>query len=123
MKFFELPQVAQSAACEVLKSNIGSFVTNSADNEPALHLARKINAIFTEMYFPSGKDGGKSPDEAYKELKDASGKLAMQVTDITEFSHLSSDPKLREHYQVILNRASESAARVRDMVRRYSDVS
>lgn len=52
MKLNELPEVAQNAACELLKIGITQFIGKTSDNEPALELARNINAAFTELYYP-----------------------------------------------------------------------
>ena len=109
MKFHELPPVAQEAACEVMKT----ILNKTLDKEPALELARTINAVFTELYFPSGKEGGKSPDEIYKEQRDAALSLATWVKSVISYSDaVLNDPTIREPYQEILNKALESAARV-----------
>ncbi|GJL37372.1 hypothetical protein TUM17576_41920 [Enterobacter hormaechei] len=62
MKFHELPPVAQEAACEVMKT----VLNKTLDKEPARELARTINAVFTELYFPSEHDSSQN-DNAQKE--------------------------------------------------------
>lgn len=49
MKLLNLPIEAQIAACEVMKN----VLSKTLHKEPALELARTINAVFTELYFPS----------------------------------------------------------------------
>lgn len=62
MKFHELPTVAQEAACEVMKN----VLSKTLEKEPALELARTINAVFTELYFPS-ECAASQNDSALKE--------------------------------------------------------
>ena len=56
MKLNELPNIAQEAACEVMKT----MLNKTLDKEPALELAHTINAAFTELYFPSSDKQAKS---------------------------------------------------------------